>query len=162
VSAATQVLFRKADAIVWYTLHPVCLIALLVNVCMVCSFGLYMQDVVSQLLAAGANPNARDSLMTCPLLAAVRQGHLGVVSRLVAAGANMQLPPAEVASALCNAVACGDRGLVQCYLEAGADAAAVDHCGQCPLHVAAANDKLDMVSPFYGHFTCCLIPGSCL
>jgi hypothetical protein len=128
-----------------------------------CACLLYgLQDAVSQLLAAGANPNTCDNLAGCPLLAAVRKGHLGVVSRLVAAGAKLQLPAAEIASALCNAVACGDKGLVQCFMEAGADASAVDHCGQTPLHVAAAHDKLEMVSALSEGSWCALCFAFCV
>eukprot|EP00775_Hariotina_reticulata_P006155 gene6155-6392_t len=104
------------------------------------------KEVVSLLLSVGANPNARDNLGGSPLLEAVKGGHTAVLSQLVAAGATLQLSDSELASALCSMVLDGEEGLLRRYIVAGANVSVGDYDKRTPLHIAAAEDKLSMVS----------------
>jgi hypothetical protein len=119
------------------------------------------QEVVSLLLSAGANPNARDNLGGSPLLEAVKGGHTAVLSQLVAAGATLQLSDSELASALCSMVLDGEQGLLRRYIAAGANVSVGDYDRRTPLHVAAAEDKLNMVSVVLTapHSCCCSSSG---
>lgn len=105
-----------------------------------------IQAVVSLLLSAGANPNARDNLGGSPLLEAVKAGHMQVVQQLTAVGATLQLSVSELSSALCSMVLQGQADLLRRYIAAGADMGAWDYDKRTALHIAAAEDRLDMVS----------------
>lgn len=106
---------------------------------------LCLQAVVSLLLSAGANPNARDNLGGSPLLEAVKAGHMSVVHQLTAAGGTLQLSVSELSSALCSMVLQGQADLLRRYIAAGADVGAWDYDRRTALHIAAAEGKLDMV-----------------
>jgi ankyrin repeat protein len=105
-----------------------------------------LQAVVSLLLSSGANPNTRDNLGSSALLEAVKAGQAGLLGLLVGAGAALQLSNSELSSALCSMVVEGQAGLLRRYIAAGANVAAGDYNQQTPLHIAAVQGKLEMVS----------------
>jgi ankyrin repeat protein len=101
--------------------------------------------VVSLLLSAGANPNARDNLGSSALLEAVKAGQAPLLGLLVGAGAALQLSNSELSSALCSMVVEEQEGLLRRYIAAGANVTAGDYNQQTPLHIAAVQGKLEMV-----------------
>jgi ankyrin repeat protein len=105
--------------------------------------------VVSLLLSAGANPNARDNLGSSALLEAVKAGQGPLLGLLVGAGAALQLSNSELSSALCSMVVEEQAGLLRRYIAAGANVAAGDYNQQTPLHTAAVQGKLEMVRTRY-------------
>jgi ankyrin repeat protein len=107
---------------------------------------LTLQAVVSLLLSSGANPNARDNLGSSALLEAVKAGQAALLGSLVGAGAALQLSNSELSSALCSMVMEENAGLLRRYIAAGAYVAAGDYNQQTPLHIAAVQGKLEMVS----------------
>jgi ankyrin repeat protein len=128
--------------------------AQLQNACAVERYFFYisycLQRVVSLLVGAGANPCARDNLGGNAILEAVNNGRREVLRHLLEAGATLPLSKVELATKLCSLVMEGQEELLQLYISAGADLNVGDYDKRTPLHIAASEGNLAMVS------TCCI------
>lgn len=109
------------------------------------------EAVVSLLLAAGANPCARDNFGSNAVLEAVNNGQSVVLEQLLAAGASLPLSKTELATKLCSLVMEGKMQLLQSYVMAGANANVGDYDKRTPLHIAAAEGNLQMVKLLVEH-----------
>jgi ankyrin repeat protein len=76
------------------------------------------KDLIMALLAAGADPNARDDDNTAALILASRAGNEELVRILLGAGADVNI---SNGSAICRASLAGHDGVVRVLIEAGAD-----------------------------------------
>ena len=104
-------------------------------------------DLVTALVAAGANPRAgtRFGAYT-PLHLAAERGSGPVVKALIGAGAAVDAKTGTGATPLMFAAASGDAGAIAALLDGGADVNARESDRhQTPLIFAAANDRLDGV-----------------
>ena len=112
--------------------------------------GLGQVGSVRVLVAAGADPNARDSVFGfTPLHAAVEQGQTEVVRLLVAAGADLnarggmfEFTPLHMAARY------GRTEIARLLIEAGADPTAFARTGFTPLHIAVDHDHEEFVRMF--------------
>lgn len=107
-------------------------------------------DRVSQLLAAGADVDARDEDGATPLMHAAHAGDLALVRLLLAAGADVHATDRNAWTALAKAMhnADLDRGfpdVAQALLAAGADVEARIGYGVRPLMLAAAYGEAAVV-----------------
>jgi ankyrin repeat protein len=102
------------------------------------------RDNISLLLAKGADPNRKMSLVgmfpTSPLIAAVGFGDPAVVKALLAGGANVREKDADRMTPLHWAVVAHRTDVVKVLLAGGADVNAVDRFGYTPLLYAATID----------------------
>jgi ankyrin repeat protein len=107
------------------------------------AYGGYIHNV-TRLLAAGANPNARDQQGKTPLHQALyeEKSRLSVIKTLLANGANVHARDNDKSTALHTAAYSGDLEAVQALLNAGATSNAIDSAGETPLHVAARANQL--------------------
>jgi ankyrin repeat protein len=69
-----------------------------------------------------------------------------LLQRLLAAGATLPLSKTELATKLCSLVMEGKDDLLQRFLMAGADVNIGDYDNRTPLHIAAAEGNLKIVS----------------
>lgn len=93
-------------------------------------------DVVQQLLASGASPQARNKTGATPLLLSVRRGNGEVVSALLAKGADANEPANNGSTILFIAIEAGNNDVVRRLTQAGADARRVDREGRSTLIAA--------------------------
>jgi ankyrin repeat protein len=104
------------------------------------------RELVTALLAAGANPNATSRFGVPPLMPAVVRGDAAIVQSLVRAGAkaDARLPNGQTLLMLAGRT--GDPATLRMLLESGADANAVDQSmGESALMWAAAENHADAV-----------------
>jgi len=94
---------------------------------------------VKQLLAGGANANAKDREGHRLLTAAAEAGYINVVKVLIAAGANLNAEDEWECTALKQAVEFMHLDVVEALLAAGADVNAKDSFGKTPLFIADCN-----------------------
>ncbi|KAK6632983.1 hypothetical protein RUM43_012726 [Polyplax serrata] len=76
---------------------------------------------MKDLIAAGANPNAKDNAGWSPLHDSVFSGNVAVIEFLLENGANVNLPGLENTTALHEAIAKGNKRIVEVLLKYGAD-----------------------------------------
>ncbi|MDT4896231.1 MAG: uncharacterized protein QOH25_1308 [Acidobacteriota bacterium] len=93
------------------------------------------EDVVNQLLAAGINPNVKDSDGTTALFHAIWKGHKKIVLALIARGADVN-QKVESDAPLRVAAGCGNVEIVEALLAKGAQVDIKDDGGHTPLLVA--------------------------
>ncbi|KAK2773614.1 heat shock protein sti1 (tetratricopeptide), partial [Colletotrichum kahawae] len=94
-------------------------------------------EVVSALLAAGADVRAEESFDATPLPGAARNGPAEIARVLIAAGAVVDAPNRDCGTALHVGARRGMEGVVGVLLGAGANPATRDAGGDTPLHDAA-------------------------
>lgn len=97
-----------------------------------------LDDCVSLLITAGADPNALDSEAQTPLHVAARKGSLGVVLALLSSGADPNLRDKRQQTPLHRAARYADARVVRALMKGGADAALRAY-GNTPLTVALAD-----------------------
>ncbi|KAK9804415.1 hypothetical protein WJX72_011623 [[Myrmecia] bisecta] len=103
-------------------------------------------DVVSVLLAAGAQASLKDSQGNMALNEACINGHDNLIAMLTAHGARMdEISGKEQATALCWAVFEGNLPLLRRYLAAGMDVNAQNFDLRTALHISASEGSLAAV-----------------
>ncbi|KAK3937769.1 ankyrin repeat protein [Diplogelasinospora grovesii] len=105
------------------------------DLCLASHFG--HEAVVQQLLAKGADIDAKDNDSRTPLLYAAQSGHEAVVQRLLAKGADVNVKGRDGWTPLLYAAQSGHEAVVQQLLAKGADVEAKDNNGWTPLWYAA-------------------------
>ena len=103
-------------------------------------------EVVSLLLKAGANPNAKNSRKQTALIIASKRGHAEAVSLLVNAGANVNAIGYLQKTALMEASEIGHAEVVSLLLKAGADVNVTDKIGITALMQASEKGHAEVVS----------------
>ena len=103
-------------------------------------------SVVSILIAAGADVNAKSNGGDTPLRHAVLRGHASVVSILIAAGADVNAKSNGGDTPLRHAAQQGHASVVSILIAAGAEVNADDAVGNTPLHSAAQYGHASVVS----------------
>ncbi len=101
-------------------------------------------EIVRELLARGADPNAKDEDGDTPLHNAVQDGNEELARLLVASGADVNVENAGGSTALHYAV-CESRSLTELLLSHGAAVDPTDRQGDTPLHNAALRGQADIV-----------------
>lgn len=101
-------------------------------------------QVVDLLLAASANPNARDYGGSTPLHLAARGGHLDSVRALLAHDAKPSPMNEAGDTPLHEAARGGHLEVARLLLDHGADPNARSQCGGTPLHAAAGAGRRDV------------------
>jgi len=96
-------------------------------------------EVVKQLLAAGANVNAKNKWGGTPLHWAARGGHKEIVELLIAKGANVNAKNDEDGTPLHLAADRGHTEVVELLITKGADVNAKDDEGETPLDQAGTS-----------------------
>mmetsp|Transcript_38823 Transcript_38823/g.63859 ORF Transcript_38823/g.63859 Transcript_38823/m.63859 type:complete len:206 (+) Transcript_38823:123-740(+) len=109
----------------------------------VCRLG--REDLVRQLISAGANIEARDHEQATPLLLAAFDGHEAVMQVLLAAGADKEARETHQWNALHVAANQGHEAVVRALLAAGADKEARDAQQYTPLHYAVVQNRSRIV-----------------
>ena len=102
-------------------------------------------ELAGQLLAAGADPNARGWLENTPLYNATMQRAAGLASVLLEAGADPNAPGSFGNTPLHRAASQGDAVLVGILLEAGADPKLPDRQGESPLAIASRYGHTEVI-----------------
>jgi len=97
------------------------------------------QRVVEELLARGANPNARTKDDFWPLTCAAQKGHVDIVKVLVRAGADVRAATNVGNTALIAACINGHSDAARFLIDAGSDVNARDVDGNVVLQAAAQN-----------------------
>ena len=100
---------------------------------------------VNTLLGAGGDPSLRDAFGGSALLEAVGARRRDLVDLLASNGAELGWDENKAAGELCSAVAESDGALLELYIAANAPADSGDYDRRRPLHIAAADGKLDLV-----------------
>eukprot|EP00878_Enallax_costatus_P026109 GHUV01027986.1.p1 GENE.GHUV01027986.1~~GHUV01027986.1.p1 ORF type:complete len:183 (+),score=45.08 GHUV01027986.1:188-736(+) len=113
--------------------------------CSYLSYYVCLQDIVQCLLDAGANPNLRDNFGGTAMHEAIKARHTGVLDQLSRAGAQLQIQDIQLPSTICSLVKYGDLAALRLYKEAGVDFDLGDYDQRTPLHIAAAEGKLEVV-----------------
>ncbi|MCX5645766.1 MAG: ankyrin repeat domain-containing protein [Phycisphaerae bacterium] len=103
-------------------------------------------DVVTPLIAAGANVNALALSNFTALHYAARDGHVRAAELLLAHGADVNARTASGQTPLHFAVRRGHDDIVALLVEKGADVAAKDRSGKTPLDCARAAGRGDVVA----------------
>ena len=106
------------------------------------------RDMVIELIAAGADPNAADSEFWTPLLWSAWCGGSKCSLELIRAGADVSAADSSGNTALHYAVWNGDIEGARVLLDAGADPAAANLNGRVPLHCSMRRGE----SPSYRQF----------
>eukprot|EP00752_Nemacystus_decipiens_P017228 g15433.t1 len=101
--------------------------------------------ILSALLLAKADKDARDVDGETPLIRAVKMGHLAIVKTLLEAGADCNIRRADTYSALDLATECGRVPVLRAILGHGVDVNSRDQMGISALHSAAITDQADAV-----------------
>ncbi|MET9604105.1 ankyrin repeat domain-containing protein [Streptomyces sp. NPDC006512] len=107
-------------------------------------------DLVTELLASGVEPDARDGHRPTALESAVSAGHADVVAALLGAGADPCQYTGEYAeqTPLCQALAWGHTDVARLLLAAGAPTGIQSRHGHLlPLVLAASCDRTDDPAP---------------
>lgn len=99
-------------------------------------------EVISALLAAGADPNARDYLERSPLLFVAATGSVENIKLLLEAGADVNAKTANDWTPLHGAAKFNSPEAVMLLLQAGADADAKTEMGETPFDLSPSNSKL--------------------
>jgi uncharacterized protein len=104
------------------------------------------EDLVAKLLAAGANPDARNDYASTPLAEAAVVGNTAIIRRLLKAGADVESPNADGQTALMVVARSANVEAAQLLLKAGANVNAHEAWrGQTALMWAAAQSQPAMV-----------------
>jgi len=101
---------------------------------------------VSQLLAAGAHADARDTGGTTALMVAAFGGHRDIVRLLMDYGASVRAKADNGTTALMAAVPSGSQEIVQLLLDKGADADAKEDHGLNAFRLALMYQKIELVA----------------
>jgi uncharacterized protein len=96
-------------------------------------------NIVTELLAAGANVNRCDKYGNTLLSVAAEKAHAGIVKQLLDAGARCDLADEAGAAPLHMAAENNHADSVKLLLVAGASVDQANHSGKTPLHLAAEN-----------------------
>ncbi|XRB09682.1 potassium channel skor [Pycnococcus provasolii] len=99
--------------------------------------------IVRALLDLGANWNVQDRYGGTPLDDAIRHEHDHVVTFLQQRGAVMDLE--DAGNKLCDCAARGDLAALKRFVESGVDPNAADYDKRTALHLAASNNRADVV-----------------
>jgi|GEM_PF-18224 len=99
-------------------------------------------DVVDFLIQRGANVHVVDRWGVGPLHDAIQNTHDDIIDVLVSAGARVK--PKEVVNLICQSAAGGALKHLQRLVKAGGDISIGDYDGRTPLHLAAANNHIDV------------------
>jgi uncharacterized protein len=102
-------------------------------------------DIMTQLLAAGAQADVANHYGITPLLLACQNGSEGLVRALLSAGADANVKQRGGETALMIASRTGRLGAVQALIEKGATLDAQDRTGQTALMWAAAEGHADVI-----------------
>lgn len=105
-------------------------------------------QIVLQLLQAGANPNIPDQYDETVLMKAARANDVEVVTMLLAAGANPHLKDKYDRTALAIATLSGNFDIVTLLLKAGADPFLKNRFGESPYDLARKTNKKEIVKLF--------------
>lgn len=103
------------------------------------------EGILSALLLARADKDARDGEGETPLIRAVKTGRLAMVETLLEAGADCNIRRADTYSALDLAAERGPVSVLRAILAHGVDVNARDKIGCSALHSAAMTDQEDSV-----------------
>jgi ankyrin repeat protein len=103
-------------------------------------------DQVQQLLATGADLNAKDRVGSAPLHVVAWSGNIGIASFLISHGADVNALQSETGSTpLDYAVVSGNSAIVKLLLGAGARIDIRDRSGETALHLAAAGNRQEIL-----------------
>ncbi|EQC26788.1 TKL protein kinase [Saprolegnia diclina VS20] len=103
------------------------------------------EDIIDELLAAGANVNFEGDTQIAPILIAASSGHVATALRLVSAGANLASVDKNGEGAVFRAVHKGHADMVRLLVDNGADPNATSPAGYPPLYVACVTGRTDSV-----------------
>jgi phosphatidylserine/phosphatidylglycerophosphate/cardiolipin synthase-like enzyme len=104
-------------------------------------------EIVKALLAAGANPNARDRNGFTALEYACEDRNASMIKMLAQNQANLNIPnPRTGETALIRAVSANDYELAKALINAGADVQAMDPNGKTAIYYAARKKSQKMVN----------------
>lgn len=107
--------------------------------------------LVEQLIEAGANVNADDSLKRTPLFAAVFCNHPQAVNLLIDRGSDINARDFSGLSPVHAAVVVGAMDAVKALIAKGANLDIQNTAGRTPLHLAAATNQIAMVELLLEH-----------
>ncbi len=107
-------------------------------------------EVVSLLLACGAELEGRTRRGGTPLQWAARFGLVSAMQALIAAGADVNLRDEDGETALWHAAWTGQAEATALLLSSGADVNAVTNYGETALHKAARHGKIEVVKALLG------------
>jgi ankyrin repeat protein len=101
---------------------------------------------VRELLARGADPDARGPRGITPLMAAAYHGYLGVARALIAAGADVNAADRDGTRPLSASMLTGKHAVSRLLIDHGADVEALDPAGDTLLTVACAYSSPKLVA----------------
>jgi ankyrin repeat protein len=108
-------------------------------------------ELVRQLIARGANAEARGDSDSTPLMIAAANGHVELAELLLAKGADTEARNAWSLTPLLKAASNGHAAVVKCLLEKQAKVDASDRDGVTPLSYAASEGHLDVAECLVAH-----------